>query len=70
MLKVYVMVLLSSIAVNADSSKTIKPEQYVALTGGTNGFGAKYSCCIGPVSMDLGVPFLILQKETKKRYNR
>jgi hypothetical protein len=61
-----VIIFLIVICVNADSTKAIKSEQYVALTGGTNGFGAKYSYCIGPVSMDFGLPFLYLFGDTKK----
>jgi hypothetical protein len=65
--KVYGILFLLAVAVNADSTKSIKSEQYVALTGGTNGFGAKYSYCIGPVSMDIGIPFLYLTGRTKEK---
>jgi hypothetical protein len=37
-----------------------EPAQYIALTGGTNGFGAKYSYLIGPMSFDFGFPILYL----------
>lgn len=61
------IIFLIAVCVNADSTKTIKSEQYVALTGGTNGFGAKYSYCIGLVSMDIGIPFLYLTGRTEEK---
>jgi hypothetical protein len=65
-LKVFAIVFLFAVAVNADSTKSIKSEQYVALTGGTNGFGAKYSFCVGPLSMDFGLPLLYLFGKIKE----
>lgn len=66
-LNVLFIVSLLVVTGNAGTGKSIQKEQYVALTGGTNGFGAKYSYCIGPLSMDFGVPFLFLQGETKEK---
>jgi hypothetical protein len=56
--------VLSTIALFSIIAKA-EPAQYIALTGGTNGFGAKYSFLIGPMSFDFGIPLYFRQGEEK-----